>query len=169
MIKTARLKKFNRTWKYKPERNISIYNLSKSSVTDEQLNEFFDYALQWCQKKFGKVKGKPVPELEWVWNDRWYQKKKFLAFYDREDNIIDLRIQGHRTIYNLANSVIHEYVHYLQPTHGNWYERYEKMHGYQKNPYEIEAHLLGDLYAAECAHAVLGWMKPKGRGSRRGR
>lgn len=168
MIKTARLKKFNRTWKYVPQRNIPIYNVSRSSVSDEQLNEFFDYALQWCQKKFGKVKGKPVPELEWVWNDRWYQKKKFLAFYDREDNIIDLRIQGHRNIYNLANSVIHEYVHYLQPTHGNWYERYEKVHGYQNNPYEIEAHLLGDLYAVECARAVVQWMHPK-RGKRRGK
>jgi hypothetical protein len=169
MIKTARLKKFNRTWKYKPQRDIPLYNLSKRSVTDEQLNEFFDYALHWCQKKFGKIKGKSVPNIEWVWNDRWYQKKKLLALYDKEDNQIDLRIQGHRTIYNLANTIIHEYIHYLQPTHGNWYERYEKVWGYQNNPYEIEAHLLGDLYAAECANAVLQWMKPKGRGSRRGR
>ena len=163
MIKTARLKKFNRTWKYKPERNISIYNVSKSSVSEKELDLFFDYALQWCEKKFGKVKGKSVPYIEWVWNDSWYQKKKLLALYDKEENQIDLRIQGHRTIYNLANTIIHEYIHYLQPTHGNWYERYDKMHGYKNNPYEIEAYHLGETYAVECARTVLQWMKKRGR------
>ena len=167
MIKTARLKKFHRTWKYHPQRDVPMYNLSKSSVSEEELNEFFDWCLHWCQKKFGKVKGKPVPYIEWVWNDRWYQEKKFLAFYDKEDNQIDLRIQGHRTIYNLANTIIHEYIHYLQPTHGNWYERYDKMHGYSDNPYEIEAYHLGETYAVECARTVIGWMgktpKKKGR------
>jgi len=160
MIKTARLKKFHRTWKYKPERDIPLYSLSKGAVNDAILNEFFDYTLEWCKKKFGKVKGKPMPQLEWVWNDRWYQKNKFLAFYDREDNQIDIRIQGHRTIYNLANSVIHEYVHYLQATHGNWYERYDAKHGYWNNPYEVEAHFLGDTYAVECVQTVLRWMYP---------
>ncbi len=169
MIKTARLKKFNRTWKYHPQRNIPMYNISKSSVSEKELDLFFDYALQWCEKKFGKVKGKPVPYIEWMWNDRWYQKKKLLALYDKEENQIDIRVQGHRNIYNLANTVIHEYIHYLQPTHGNWYERYEKKHGYQNNPYEIEANLMGDIYAVECARAVVGWMTPKRRGSRRGR
>lgn len=159
MIKTTRLKKFGRTWKLKPKRNVSIYNLSRHSVSEEQLNEFFDLTLQWCQKKFGKVKGKSVPSIEWVWNDRWYQKKKLLALYDKEDNCIEIRIQGHRTIYNLANTIIHEYIHYLQPTHGNWYERYDKMWGYSKNPYEIEAYHLGDTYSTECARDVLGWME----------
>jgi hypothetical protein len=158
MIKTARLKKFDRTWKYHPQRNVPMYNLSQRSVTDEQLNAFFDYALQWCEKKFGKVKGKSIPEIEWEWNDRWYQRKSILAMYDKEENIIEIRIQGHRTIYNLANTVIHEYIHYLQPTHANWYERYDKKHGYKKNPYEIEAYHLGDTYAVECASTVMMWM-----------
>jgi hypothetical protein len=163
MIKTARLKKFHRTWKYHPTKDVPMYNLSKRSVSEEELNEFFDWCLHWCQKKFGKVKGKPVPHIEWVWNDRWYQEKNFLAFYDKEDNQIDLRIQGHRNIYNLANTIVHEYIHYLQPTHGNWYERYDKKHGYNNNPYEIEAYHLGETYSVECARTVLQWMKKGGK------
>jgi hypothetical protein len=163
MIKTARLKKFQRTWKHHPQRDVPMYNLSKSSVSEEELNEFFDWCLHWCQKKFGKVKGKSVPTIEWVWNDRWYQEKNFLAFYDKEDNQIDLRIQGHRNIYNLANTIVHEYIHYLQPTHGNWYERYDKKHGYNNNPYEIEAYHLGETYSVECARTVLQWMKKGGK------
>ena len=162
MIKTARLKKFQRDWKFHPQRNVPMYYVSRQSVSEEELNEFFDWCLHWCVKKFGKVKGKSVPTIEWVWNDRWYQKKNFLAFYDREDNQIELRIQGHRTIYNLANTIIHEYIHYLQPTHGNWYERFDKSHGYKNNPYEIEAYHLGETYAVECARTVMGWMGKKG-------
>ena len=158
MIKTKRLKEFNRTWRHKPERNVPLYYISKNSVSEEQLNEYFDWVLHWCNKKFGAAKSKPCPELEWMWNDRWYQKKNLLGEYDRQDNLIQIRVQGHRTIYNLTNTIIHEYVHYLQPTKGNWYERYHKMWGYRKNPYEIEAFYLGELYAVECALEVMGWM-----------
>ena len=159
MVKTARLKKFHRTWKYKPQKNVPIYWVSKKSVSEDQLNEFFDWCLHWCHKKFGKVKGKPVPTVEWRWNDRWYQERNFLALYDKEDNEILVRIQGHRTIYNLATTIIHEYIHYLQPTHGNWYERYDSMYGYDDNPYEIEAYHLGEIYSVECARTALGWMR----------
>lgn len=158
MIKTQRLKRVNRGWSYPPQKNIPIYNVSRRTITDEQLNEFFDYTLQWCQKKFGKIKGRPIPQLEWNWNVREYQKLNMLAEYDKEDNLILLRVQGHRTIYNLARSVIHEYIHYMQPTHGNWYERYHHKVGYWKNPYEIEAYHIADLYAVECARKVMGWM-----------
>lgn len=158
MIKTKKLQRHYREWSYKPVKDVPIYNVSKRSVSEEQLNAFFDYCLHWCFKKFGKVKGKSIPEIEWEWNDRWYQRKSILAMYDKEENIIEIRIQGHRTIYNLANTVIHEYIHYLQPTHANWYERYDKKHGYKKNPYEIEAYHLGDTYAVECASTVMMWM-----------
>jgi len=158
MIQTKKLKRHYREWSYKPVKDIAIYNVSRRSVTEEQLNEFFDWCLHWCHKKFGKVKGKPVPEIEWSWNDLRYQKYNMLGEYDKDDNIISLRIQGHRNIYNLTNTIIHEYVHYMQPTHANWYERYDKTNGYKKNPYEIEAYHLGDSYAVECAVQVLRWM-----------
>lgn len=135
-----------------------MYDVSRNTVTEEQLDEFFDWCLHWCHKKFGKVKGKAVPQIEWVWNERRYQEYKMLGEYDKDDNIITLRIQGHRNIYNLANTIIHEYIHYIQPTHGNWYERYDKMHGYNNNPYEIEAYHLGDAYCVECAITAVRWM-----------
>lgn len=159
MIKTKRLKRFHRDWSYKPVKNIQMYYVSKASTSEAQLNEFFDWCLHWCHKKFGKVKGKPIPEVEWEWNDRRYQKYNMLGEYDREENIISLRIQGHRNIYNLANTIIHEYIHYLQPTHGNWYDRYDRTWGYSKNPYEIEAFWIGDTYAVEAATTVIHWMK----------
>jgi hypothetical protein len=37
------------------------------------------------------------------------------------------------------------------------------MHGYNNNPYEIEAYHLWETYAVECARTVLQWMKKRGR------
>ena len=166
MIKTKRLKKFHRDWTHPRVKSVPMYNVSRTTVTEEQLNEFFDWCLHWCNKKFGKVKGKPVPEIEWYWNDSRYQKYKMLGEYDKGDNVISLRIQGHRNIYNLANTIVHEYIHYLQPTHANWYERYDDMYGYNRNPYEIEAYHIGDAYCVECATDAIGWMGKKARRNR---
>lgn len=168
MIKTKRLQRHYREWCWKADKTVPIYNVSRNTVTEDELNEFFDWVLHWCTKKFGKVKGKSVPQIEWEWNDRRYQKYNMLGEYDKEDNIISLRVQGHRNIYNLANTIIHEYVHYLQPTHGNWYERYDAKWGYTNNPYEIEAFWIGDTYAVECTKEVLQWMTPRSKGARRG-
>lgn len=157
MIKTKRLKPFAREWSYPPTRKVRMYNLSRK-ITEKELNVFIDNCLQWCEQLFGTAKDKEVPYVEWDWKSTWYQKRNLLAVYDREDNEIYIRIQGHRTIYNLANTIIHEYIHYLQPSSGGWYERYDKKWGYDKNPYEIEAKLLGDLYAVECAQTSLSKM-----------
>lgn len=157
MIKTKRLKPFAREWSYPPTRKVRMYNLSRK-ITEKELNDFIDNCLHWCEQLFGTVKDKEVPYVEWDWKSTWYQKRNLLAVYDREDNEIYIRIEGHRTIYNLANTIIHEYIHYLQPSSGGWYERYDKKWGYDKNPYEIEAKLLGDLYAVECAQTSLSKM-----------
>lgn len=158
MIKTKRLQKFNRNWQLKASKDVPIFYLSKKNLTDEQINEFLDLILHWCYKTFGAKKTKGIPQIEWMWNESRYQKHNLLGEYDRVDNIILLRIQGHRTTYNLANTLIHEYIHYLQPTKGNWYERYDKKWGYAKNPYEIEAYYLGDLYSSQCVREVSRWM-----------
>lgn len=154
MIKSPRLKKFARDWSYDRTRALPMYYLSKDSVTGDEINEFIDGCMDWCHQTFGTHAKRGAPDVEWSWNDRWYQANNYLATYDWEDNTIYLRIQGHRTVYNLAQSIIHEWVHSLQSP--SWYERYHKERGYWKNPYEIEAHHLGELYAGECVTTVLG-------------
>lgn len=158
MITTQKLKRFDRDWYYLPTKGTHLHYLSKHRVDDATIDQFCDWVLQWCERKFGTHQRKDVPELEWDWNDRWYQKNNFLGFYDKEDNLITLRIQGHRTVNNLAKTIIHEYIHYLQWSHKRYEEADAKL-GYSNNPYEIEAEYLSDLYYAECVMAVLGWME----------
>lgn len=159
VIKTRSLKKHYRNWTFKRQRKeVLFYHLSKEKITEAQLNEFFDWCLHWCHNKFGKVKGHSIPQIEWEWKDRELQRQNLLGMYWEDDNLISLRIEGHRNIYNLAETIIHEYVHYMQARHGNWYERYDKKLGYSNNPYEIEAYFIGETYAVDCARTVMRWM-----------
>lgn len=162
MIKSARLKKFARDLSPQRSRETSIYYLSKKNVSEEDLDLIIACCLEWCAKTFGVNEKRGTPEVEWMWNDRWYQSKNFLGTYDWEDNLISLRIQGHRTVYNLAQSIIHEWIHSLQSP--SWYERYHNTLGYWENPYEIEAHYLGEQYAPDCIREVL----PLVEGAKRG-
>lgn len=150
MIVTQRLKKFDRVWRYKAQRHTQYYWLS-TKHTRGVIDDFIDLCLIWCVRKFGGVDDLDIPELEWDWNHRDLRRAGILGLYDPEDNLIILRIKGHRTFYNLAKTIVHEYTHYLQPRAGNWYDRHYRKYGYRDHPYEREAYYVADLYGNECA------------------
>ena len=79
--------------------------------------------------------------------------------YDASINEISIKITGHRTLKNLVRTFIHEYVHYLQPEQGGWYDRYDKKFGYDNNPYEIEAYYISDLYVNDAVSYVMKKIK----------
>lgn len=159
MITTKRLKPFDRDWRYKPIRDVKYYWVRAPDVTYDVIHEFVDFCLIWCVRKFGEASGLDIPEIDLSRNDRSLGGASMIGLYDHIDNVIHVRIQGHRTFYNLAKTVIHEYVHYLQPRSGNWYDRYYERHGYYNHPYEIEAYHLADLYGVECARWVMHQME----------
>lgn len=159
MIKTKRLRKFDRNWEYHPCID-DLYWVSKHRINDATIDIFIDYCVMWCNRKFGKQRSISIPTVEWEWNDRELQTTGLLGFYDAQDNAMMVRIQGHRTFYNLAKTIIHEYVHYLQPVQGSWYERYYKTHGYDDHPYEIEAYYISQLYSVECTQWTIHEMSP---------
>lgn len=160
MIKTSRFKKLKPPTPLK--RSVGkAYNLNKG-WTDEQIDSFLSLCLHWCKTKFGKKRGN-LPQILWKRNDRELQQDRANAEYFHEHNTMWVRIQGHRNCYNLANTIIHEYIHYLQPNKGGWYWRYMRTHGYEKHPYEIEATYLAGLWDSYCTHWVMDKMGKKGR------
>jgi len=158
MIVTNKLKRFRRNYVIRPRKHKRLHYLSQYRLKDSTIDEFCDWVLHWCHAKFGGHPYKEVPCVEWEWKDRWYQKKNLLALYDREDNIIQLRIQGHRTFNNLAKTLIHEYIHYLQWSPKR-YEEWDAQYGYSNNPYEIEAEHLAQVYWGDCITQVMRWME----------
>jgi hypothetical protein len=112
--------------------------------------------MEWCIEKFGINEHRGNPYVCWEWNSLdGEQDKDCLAFFDDDDNTIIIRVRGHRTVKNFVKTLIHEYIHYLQPAKGGWYERWEEQYGYEKNPYEIEAYYLSDLYAQTATNFVM--------------
>lgn len=151
MVVTQRLKKFDRTWKYKAQKDVPYYWLTDKNISSEVIHEFIDFCVIWCVRKFGDVSGLDIPQIEWEMDSKELGHAGMLGLYDHEENTITLRIKGHRTFYNLAKTIVHEYIHYLQPRVGNWYDRHYRKYGYHDHPYEKEAYYLADLYGTECA------------------
>lgn len=163
MLKTKRLKKLRLpTHTPKRSKTIPMYHLG-GNLTEAQIDTFLSLTLQWCKETLGKPR-RNLPQIEWTWNCTELQSEKVWAEYLTEENIIKVRIQGHKTIYNLANSIIHEYTHYLQPRKGNWYYRWNNSMGYENNPYEVEANHIASIYDVQCTHAVLETMFPRRMG-----
>ena len=146
MVKTRALKRFDRV----PPINQSVDTLylSRKKVSDDIIDLIVDETLMWCIETFGNNDKKEIPNIVWYWNTTGEKEmdKEFIATYNLESNEISVKIQGHRTAKKLIRTIIHEYIHYLQPTKGGWYERWNNTIGYSKNPYEIEAYYLSDLY-----------------------
>lgn len=157
MVVTKRLKRFEHTAPYiKPMLNHRLYWITKHRWSDAMVEEFMYGVLRWCSRKFGTKPG-GTPTIDWTWNHRDWETEGTFAEYHNGDNTIYIRIQGHRNIYNLANTIIHEYVHYLQPN--GWYWRHLTKWGYDQNPYELEAYHLGDSWAGACVAAVIPCMR----------
>ena len=61
-----------------------------------------------------------------------------------DENEIIIYFKNVRSEEELARTIIHEYVHYLQSP--VWLTRYNNTKMYDENPYEFEAFLTEDLY-----------------------
>lgn len=97
--------------------------------------------------------------IELYGESKWYQHTPYLSVesspmsddydseikgeFDIDDNEIIIYFRNIRTKEDLARTILHEYIHYLQcPT---WLTRYNNKCLYEKNPYEIQAYNAEDL------------------------
>jgi hypothetical protein len=156
MVKTKSLKRFAMAPPVKPIPAETMY-LSRKNVSDDIISSIIDHTIDWCIDTFGMNPNREHPYISWEWNtlDSDDNDKQSIARYDSDTNTISLKVRGHRTAKVFIKTIIHEYIHYLQPTKGGWYERWNKEYGYYKNPYEIEAYYLSDMYAQTATNSVM--------------
>ena len=160
MIKTKRLRSLDK----KPpmqKSSVETIHISKKRITNKQIDIIINETYNWCVKNLGISPHKDLPIVSWDWKSFGHAdlEKKFIAMYDASVNEISIKITGHRTLKNLVRTFIHEYVHYLQPEQGGWYDRYDKKYGYDNNPYEIEAYYISDLYVNDAVSYVVKKLK----------
>lgn len=104
---------------------------------------------KWCKTNLGTKNSKPAPRIV------FYTKKKYdgwLGMYDWDDNIIEVNRDGHRSVLDICDTMIHEWSHYLQP-YRQFSKRDEHM-DYNENPYEQEAEHRASIWKRICLNEV---------------
>jgi hypothetical protein len=71
----------------------------------------------------------------------------FYGEYINYNNLIKIWWKSHTNSKDIILTMIHEYVHHLQ--YWPWYVRYMNKYKYDKNPYEIQAIEISELYEPE--------------------
>ena len=110
--------------------------------------------MEWCLANYGKSRyNRYFPDMLYR---NYYpdEDPRVVAFYDEQESIIFIKKNEHRTAYQLANSIIHEYTHYKQNSrHYNILSMYLPYH---ENPLEIEANEVAKRDAKKCLQDVMG-------------
>lgn len=104
----------------------------------------------WCYEFLGKsnkITKPPIFELSY-----YFHKSKH-GHYISGKKIIRIYVNNHQSIEKLTDTIIHEYIHFLEiktTQHQKEYNAYHKKVGYLKNPYEISARNKAAEYTATC-------------------
>jgi hypothetical protein len=126
------------------------FNTTHWISRDKDIVLKFSYSvLRWCETVLGSD---GVPVFIEVFPTK--NSKRLHGEYESHTVTMYIYVRGHRTWVNLANTIIHEYVHHLQ--HPTWYTRYNKIYTYKTHPYEIFANKIADKTAK---HATLHALK----------
>lgn len=108
--------------------------------------------LDWCHDNIRYDKTQK-PQLEVV----YYLNQKVSGVYYSSGHLCKIYVNNHRTLRELTNTVIHEYVHARQrdKDFDKLYSKYLQEVGYYKNPYEKEARKVASRHENEC----LNWLQ----------
>jgi hypothetical protein len=122
----------------------------------ELIQQYMNNCVTWCYNNLGfRLDVENTPEIEWKYQDNDMKKQRAYGYYYPDENCIEIRIKGHRTWVNLANTIIHEWIHYLQST--TWQTRYYNSHNYTTHPYEVMACFYSAITCNKCAN--FSWKK----------
>ena len=116
----------------------------------KEFKHFGEKVIDWCVNKFGLSK---YHEYD-PWLDFENDDLKMMGEYNIDENTITIYTNEIKNIDDLIETIIHEYVHYLQRP--SWYTRYTNM-GYEgvNNPYEMIAETIAINNWKQCKKEAL--------------
>ena len=114
--------------------------------------------LSWCRQHLGEpARGVRAPEIK----ISYYPHRKRHGVYFSAGKAILIYVNNHSGIAQLTDTILHEYVHFLEirsNVHQKEYDRHTRQLGYDSNPYEVSAR----RKAAAHVRACLRDMKSRG-------
>ena len=108
--------------------------------------------LQWCTKNLGTVKHQYYLKIY------YYQSNKYSGRYLFNGKQIVIYLFDNLPLNELTDTIIHEWIHYLQFEKKSSEHDYDKKLmdiGYWENPYEVEARKLAKQYRKDCFRWVM--------------
>lgn len=109
--------------------------------------QFVIYVLEWCSSNLGKLKHDYNLEI------KYHKDKVYGGIYIPNKRTIRIFVFDELPLIHLTETIIHEYVHYLQNNKKGVdveYNKHLREVGYRNNPYEIEARKLSEKYKDQC-------------------
>lgn len=95
--------------------------------------------IYWCKDEMGLPPNvKSIPEVK----ISYYKHQKYAGLYHTQKQCIIIYPKSNDSLLKLVDSVIHEYVHFLEmrsPKDAIAYSKFQETHGYINNPYEVSA------------------------------
>ena len=116
---------------------------NKKVVTRNEILQILD----WCKEKLGRSKYFSIRKLQF----RIDTRMNFLGQFDISKNIIYVNPLRHKNRIELAETVIHEYVHFLQnPKEYNRLLMRSNYDDYYDHPHEYEAESIALKLGKQC-------------------
>lgn len=107
-----------------------------STLTKKQLKKIVKRSMAWCKSNFGENKRKQYKISHMVGNFPFLEDS--YGCYDQFDNVVIVNLSNCPTVGRVTATVIHEYVHSLQPIRTQ-YAKSIAEYGYWDCPFEVEA------------------------------
>ena len=107
-----------------------------STLTKKQLKKIVKRSMTWCKSNFGENKRKQYKISHMVGEFPFLDDA--YGCYDQFDNVVMVNLSNCPTVGRVTATVIHEYVHSLQPIRTQYATSIAE-YGYWDCPFEVEA------------------------------
>jgi len=148
LLSPRKKKKLGRKTSRKPHlpRYTTAYTLNTSKAA------YVRAVGNWCYENLTKAKAKNnilPPKIELSY---YFHRTKH-GQYISSKKTIKIYVNNHQSIEKLTDTIIHEFIHFLEirsPQHEKEYNVYHRKVGYLNNPYEISAREKAEDNCARC-------------------
>lgn len=115
--------------------------------------KYVNKIVDWCYRTYGRSKhNREFPEVQYRKGSYMNEDPNTMAFYDDQDGVIFINKEDHGSLNTLANSIIHEYTHYMQNM--KHYDILSQYLPYNRNPLEIEANRVARRDTKKCLREI---------------
>lgn len=110
--------------------------------------------MYWCAEHLGMpTRTRVLPEIQIA----YYPNKSMHGIYFSGSKTIRVYVNNHDSLDKLTDTIIHEYVHYLDLRNSTYQKSYNKFSselGYENNPFEINARKIASRNYKSCMRAL---------------